>query len=67
MMGESIGGRGGEGMWLGATVPSFLGTGRQPGHGVQAVTSQVHHSFCSLEITHMPQNETAIHPVSSMV
>lgn len=42
--------RGGEG----ATAPSFLGTGRQPGHQVQAVTSQGQHSFCSLEITHLP-------------
>lgn len=56
MTGESTGGKGGEGTWLGgAAAPSFLGTGRQPGHQVQAVTSQGQHSFCSLEITHLPQ------------
>ena len=41
-------------MASGATAPSFLGAGRQPGHQVQAVTSQGQHSFCSLEITHLP-------------
>lgn len=53
-MGESTGGRRGSVAGTGQQAPSFLGTGRQPGHKVQMVTSQGQHSFCSLEITHQP-------------